>query len=283
MRPMAMLIFMCALMFTNLSCSVNVLENFADKNSNESLFVDAQILMNSLDYHGALDKLALLTGTYTDKREVLALKASAYAGLCGMNFLDFVDKLGNMGSTRLFPMLLGAFRAGATTDSMDYCVQAEDTVESIGPLASRTSDENMLLVLVSFAKIGNILSFYADTDQDGTVTANYNTCAVGGARTAGGDLSDADLRELGTGITLAVANIDAVSSTVDIGSASLASVQAACDQLALLNPAYDFCDVTDPADFTSDQLKGIRSLLKEDQSVGLGANCSGDLSTCNCP
>lgn len=268
----------------NLSCSVNVLENFANKTTNDALFVDAQTLMSRSDFNGALAKIALLTGSYATRRDVLMVKASAYGGLCGLRFLDFVETLGDMGSTRLFPLLLGAFRAGTTTTSMDNCLLAQNTIESIGVSGVRTNDENMLMVLILFAKIGNILSYYADTDQDGTVTAAYNVCTIGGGtRTAGGAIDDSDMRELGTGITLAVQNISAVSSTVDLGNASLADVEAACDQLALLNPAYDFCSITDPAAFTANHLKGIRSLLKEDQSVGLGADCTGDLSTCNCP
>lgn len=285
MRPIARFLTLCALISINLSCSVNVLENFANKNTNEALFVDAQTLMNKADYNGVLTKISLMSSSYSSKREVLTLKASAYGGLCGLRFLDFVDTLSNMGSTRLFPLLLSAFRAGTTTTSMDNCKLAQTTIESIGTTALRTNDENMLMVLILFAKIGNILSYYADSDQDGTGQAAYNVCTIGGGtRTAGGAIDDSDLRELGTGITLAVQNITAVSTTVNLGNASLADVQSACTQLASLNPAYDFCSVTDPTGFSATQLKGIRSLLKEDQSVGLGiSSCSGDLTACNCP
>jgi hypothetical protein len=284
MRPIAKLLTFCALISFNLSCSVNILENFADKTTNDALYVDAQLLMSKRDYSGALAKIAGMTGDYPAKREVLMLKASAYGGLCGLDFLDFVGRLGDMGGTRLFPLLLDAFRAGTTTDSIENCKLAQATIESIGATSVRTGDENMLMVLILFSKIGNILSYYADADQDGTVTASYDVCAIGGGtRAAGGAIDDDDLRELGTGITLAVQNIGAVSSTVDLGADSLDDVQNACAQLASVNPAYDFCAVTDPADFTATQLKGIRSLLKEDQSVGLGANCSGDLTACNCP
>jgi hypothetical protein len=265
----------------NLSCSVNILENFADKTTNDALYVDAQLLMSKRDYNGALAKIADMTGDYPAKREVLMLKASAYGGLCGLDFLDFVKKLGNMGSTRLFPLLLGAFRAGTTTDSIDNCKLAQATIETIGVTAARTGDENMLMVLVLFSKIGNILSYYADTDQDGVVTAAYDVCpAGGGTRTAGGAIDDSDLRELGTGITLAIQNLDALSSTVDLGSGSISDIKSVCSQLP---GAYNFCSITDPADFTPDQVKGIRSLLKEDQTVGLGANCSGDVTVCFCP
>lgn len=283
---MRILLLVVLVLAGNLSCSVNILENFADKNTNEALYVDAVELMNSGDYTGALAKLDLMTGSYATSRKVLGLRAKAYAGRCGLEFLPLVEALSNMGTTRLFPLLMSEFRSGTTTARIDDCIEAENTVEQIGDVNARDSDENLLMVVISFAKIGNILSYYADTDQDGTVTNNYDVCTIGGARTAGGDMPDADARQLGSGITLAIENISAVSTSINLGNASLADIQAACTSLATLNPAYDFCSVTDPTGFTAAQLRGIRSLVKEDQSVGLDtlqAGCDGDVATCNCP
>ncbi len=275
----------CALsvlvLLSSSSCSVNILENFADKNSNEALYYDALELINDGDYTGALEKIALMTASYTANREVITLKASAYAGICGLNFLSFVEALKNIGSTRLFPFLLSAF-TGGTAAKIDACLAAEDLVESIGTLSERSSDENMFLVLISFAKIGNVLSLYADSDSNGTVDAAYAPCNSGASRVAG-DLYDPDVQQLGTGITLAIANIAAVTSGVDLGDASLTSISSACTTLAGVNAAYDFCSITDPASLTANHLKGIRSILKEDSVVGLGSDCTGDVSACFCP
>jgi hypothetical protein len=159
-------------------------------------------------------------------------------------------------------------------------VAAEDLIESIGPVTVRTSNENMFLALISFAKIGAILSTYADADQDGAVTVGYDSCTVGvvGARAAG-DLTDADARQLGTGLALAMANITAVSSTVDLGNGSLLALTDAC---ADLPPALNFCTLTDPADFNpADTLKGVRTFVRENSVVGLGS-CVGDATACAC-
>lgn len=285
MRGLAWLL-VCGFLFVgNLSCSVNVLEEFSDKSTDEAKYYNSLKLMNERDYQGAIDVIATMTDAYESTRRVVALKASAYAGLCGFEFLPFVSALGGLGSSRLFPLLLNHFRGGTTVAKIDACVAAEDLVESIGSITVRTNDENLLLLMISFAKMGVILSYYADTNQDGTVTGGYDVCAVGGARTAGGAIPDVDARQFGTGLTLAMANIQAVSTSIDLGDSSLTAISDACADLAAIPPGgtYDFCSITDPTAFTAQHLEAIRSLLKEDQVVGLDSmGCNGDVSTCEC-
>lgn len=279
-------ILLCAWAILNLSCSTNVLEVFATE-TNESLKVDAGKRLNDRDYQGALDAIDAMSPEYSSRRDVVLLRATAHAGLCGLEFLPFIDAIGDMGSQRLFELLMGHFRSGSDFTRIDNCRAAEALIESIGDVSARTSDENLLMVLVSFAKMGTILSYYADADQDGVVTPGYDVCDNSGAtRDPGDPIHDDDLREFGTGLTRALANIGAVSSTVDLGDDSLAQINDAC---ALLDSIplgdYDFCSITDPAAFTSDHLAAIRSLIREDQIVGLdpeGAGCNGDVTTCNC-
>ena len=280
MRPFATGMFCIALALSGTACSVNILSVFANKTSNEALFEDAQTAINAGDYNGALAKIGLMTGSFTSTARVLELKASAQAGLCGFQFLPFVTAMGNMGATLLFPFLLKTFDAGALTN-VDNCIAAQNTIESIGPMALRSTDENFFLAMIAFAKIGNILSFYTDVGQTGSVSGNgYDPCAVGGARTAGQPMTDADAREVGTGISLAVSNLAAVASQVNLGSGSLASINSVCSAL----PAgTDFCAVTDPVALTPNEVLGIRTLIKESVVVGLGTNCAGDVITCHCP
>lgn len=289
MRRLARVALVTAVALSNVTCSVNILENFADKNTNNAYIVDATKLINSGDYDAALEKLNLITGAAANDRKVKSLKASAYAGKCGLVFLPFVEALAAMGTTRLFPFLNSAFRAGTTTTKIDSCTTAEGLIESIGTTAERTSDENMLLVLVAFAKMGNILSYYADEAdglQDGTVGGAYNVCTIGGARTLGGNIPSVDIDELVWSTVSAINNITAVTADVDLGDASLASISSACSSLPL---AYNFCSITSRSDITADFRKGMRSLLIENSAVGLGLSaggfgvCPGDLSSCVCP
>lgn len=287
MRRFAMMGLCALFLSSSLSCSVNVLETFANKNTDEAYYYDALKLINAAQYDAALEKMSLMSATYLAKREIVMLKASAYAGKCGLVFLQFASDLAGMRTTRLFPFLLGKF-VGGTPTKIDACSTAETLIQGIGSISARTSDENMALVLISFAKIGNVLSLYADSNQNGVPDPAFNACtetprATRPTAAVAGDWFNADLRQFGSGITLALANIGAVSGSVDLGSDSMDSITDACDTLETLNPAYNFCSITDPAAFTTNQLKGIKSMLKESTVVGLGTDCTGDIQTCNCP
>jgi len=266
----------------NVSCSGNILETFADKTSNEALYAAAKILINEGDYNAALAKIALMEGAYVGRREVVSLKASAYAGLCGLRFLPFVMDLQNIGTARVMPLLLSHF-VGGTTSRIDNCVLAEDTLATIGGITARTNDENLFMATIGLAKVGAVMSLYADANQDGLVTVGFDACDSSGVVRAAGAWVESDLRELGTGLTVALANLTAISGSTSLGSAEVATMNALCAALALFNPAYNFCAITDPTAFTANHLKGIMSLIKEDDDIGLGGNCVGDLSVCNCP
>lgn len=271
-----------------LSCSVNILENFADKTGDGALFNDAVAMINDGDYDGALAKIALMTSGYQGQREVVMLKASAYGGKCGIQYVPFVESLTNMGSTFILPFLMQQF-TGATSASIDSCITAQNLVTSIGAVGIRTSDENMFLLVVAFAKIGNILAFYADTDGDDTVDASFTeakVCTAGGVppRVAGGTITNADTIEIGTGIALAVEQLTALSSTVNLGSASLTTISNTCGSLPI-----NICTMTTNSSYTDgttdvQEIQAVRTLVNEDHDVGIGtcAVASGDVAACVC-
>ncbi len=259
------------LLFVNLSCSVNVLETFADKNTNEAYFIDAKKLINSGSYTEALAKINLMSGDYRALRKVLLLEADAYGGLCGINFLSFVEALGGM-TGNLMTFLMQTYGTG-TLAMADACEDAEDILESIGDATARTSDENVRMMVIGFTKIGNILGHYADTNDDDTADPTFDSCAAG-------DIPDTYIRQVGTGVTLALESLTALSGSVNLGGGALTSISSVC---GLLVAPYDFCAVTDPTAFDADEIKGIRTLLKEDDVIGLGADCTGPVGSCNCP
>ena len=263
----------------NLSCSVNILETFANKTTNEALYNDAQTLMNDGDYSGALTKIAAMTGAYSSLEKVIYLKATAYGGICGLNFLTFVQNFAAIGATRLFPFFLSSFQSSSSA-KIDACITAQNLLTGIGAVGVRSNDENTLLMMLAFAKIGNITAFYADSAPvDGVADAAYDVCAVGGARTAGAAITDNDARELGTGITLAMEALAAIASTVNLGSGSLTALSGLCTLLGA--GGANFCSKTDPTTFSAIEVKGIRTLFKESTVVGLGT-CTGDITVCNC-
>lgn len=272
-----------AMGLSNVTCSVNILENFADKTTNMAYYYDAEKLINDGDYQAAIDKLNLITGEFASDRKVVGLKASAYGGLCGINFLDFVESFKNMGSARIFPFLLGAFTP-ATSTQIDSCITAQNLMVSIGSVSARTNDENLYLLVVAFAKIGKILEFYGDTNNDATTDGwtSVAICTRGGTtRATSGNLSDNDAIEIGTGLALAIEQLNALSGVIDLGSGSLSEVTTLCGTLPV-----NFCTMTTNASWTDgsndvNEQRAVRTLVNESQDVGLGV-CTGDATACAC-
>ncbi|MGZ6480210.1 MAG: hypothetical protein ACXWQE_12955, partial [Bdellovibrionales bacterium] len=187
MRPLATGILCAALSLCNLSCSVNILSTFADKTSNDALFIDAQTAVNQHDWNGALSKIGSMTGAFATTPDVLRLKASAYGGLCGFDFLTFVQQLSGMGATFLFPFLLSSFDASVATN-IDACKSAHDTLISIGAITDRSVSDNFEIAMLAFAKIGNILSYYGDKAKAGSSANSFDPCTAGTDRVTPGDL-----------------------------------------------------------------------------------------------
>jgi hypothetical protein len=267
------------LALVNLNCSGNILETFANKDTNEAHYYNAVGDVNAGNYTGALNEISLMTGSYPQTAPVLQLQASAYAGMGGLQFINFVTSFSIMGTTRLLPFLLKAFDAGVASN-IDNSMQAQTIMQSIGAIASRTADENFFSAVVAFETAGNVLSYYADPTHTGSPTSGWDPCASAGSRSPGGAMTDADVGIIGASLSIALADLNAVAGQVSLGGTSLTTIGNVCSGL----PAgYNFCAVTDPTAFTATELKGIRSLIKESSAVGLGDNCTGDVTTCNCP
>lgn len=263
---------------STIGCSANILEAFADTTSDEALLFKAKMKINDGDYTTALTYFTSMTPLFLTRRDVIGVRSSAYAGICGLDFLDLVDGITNMGTTRLFVLLMQEFTLG-TTDKRDACVLAENYMQTISTsYTDRTSDENLFLALINLSKMGVIFNRLADADADSSLDAGFDACAAG-------DFPDADVREVGTAINLMRTSASGVTGTTFTSFAS--AVNTICDNWPGGLATYNFCvDGSGPifsgASFTANQLKGIRSLVNESSDVGLGS-CTGDISACACP
>ncbi len=258
------------------SCSVNILETFADTQTDAALFYDAKMKINNGDYTGALGQFSLMSADYLDRREVKSVHASAYAGICGVDFLDMVDALANLGATRVMVWLMSTFQGGNAT-KQDACIQAETLIKEIGLLgASRTADENLLMAMIGFAKMGAIISRYGDVaPADGLVDGGFDPCNVG-------SLPSADAKEIATGFNVTMDALENIGSST-IGAGALTDVTTACGFLPVgYLPLCSDPPQVDTADIDANEELGIRSLINESQDVGLGV-CTGDAAACACP
>lgn len=250
----------------------NAFQESAQKTTNEAIYFSAQRDLDASDYSSAITKLLSLTAAYKTKREVVATIASAYAGRCGLQFLTLVQQISDNAGSRLFPLLMSNFRNATATNLAD-CVEGERWLRTLAPtntFADLTTDENVMLAVLSLAKIGAALGTYADLDHDGSVDATFDACDTA-------KLPEATSREIGTGVTLAIAALSASGSS--IGESAFSSVSNICGSLP---GGFNFCTLYAPADFSTDQIKAINGLIGAQDAVGVGS-CADTTTNCICP
>ena len=277
--PLTLLVLLILLIPLICTCTgSNVLSEFAKKDTNEALLKAAKIHINKSEWSEAIARFGEMTSDYLAQREVKVIEASAYGGRCGLNLVNLAEGLSGTLTSLLFRFLMQQY-PGATTTNRDDCVTAETILKSIDTnAANRTTDENLLMIFISFAKIGVTLSAHADSVLvDGAPDAGWNSCTNNAS-----NFPDASVREVGTGIALALTSLSAISSSSTIASGQLTNFTDVCTTIASVNASYDFCSVTVASDFTALQLKAIRSLVGANEYVGIGS-CNNTLLNCLCP
>lgn len=264
---------------TATSCSVNILEAFGDPEADRAKFYDARDAINNSSWDEAITLITSMSAAFQVRPDVVVLHASAYAGKCGFDFLNFSSVLTNMGSNRLLLYLMQN-RNGSTTDTQSNCQQAINLIESISATATnRTDDQNVFMALLALYQIGTIINIYGDTDDDGT--AEWGSALPNDAcETAA--ISNADVGRIGASLVQALTSISALSSQT-VGGDQLTDINTVCASLAAAPISdTDICTKTDPTTFDATELRAFRTLLRENSSIGTGS-CTGDLTTCLCP
>lgn len=274
---MFMRMFMILFILLNLSCSGNILKEFANKETDQALEKEARKLINKRDYAGALLVLERMSETYRARREVVHLRASAHGGLCGLDYIQLVLDLEDLGNERLLVFLMQAF-SGGTDFKINQCILAEEALKAAIPLGARDLDEHIFMIFLNFAKVGTILSRYADTDNDGEVDSDFNDACDND------QLVDDDdhVKHIGTGLASLILSFSEAGTSLPVGDDAIGTVSDFCDNFPPILADYNFCQFTDVEAITADMVKGIRTVVNEDQAIGLGS-CSGDVLACACP
>ena len=273
-------VFLSLVLATTTSCSVNILEEFGDPDTDRAKFVDAEDAINESAWDTAITLITSMSAEYQTREDVIELHASAYAGRCGFDFLTFGNTtLANMGTARLLLYLMQN-RNGATTTVQSDCQQAIDLIEGIdATAANRTDDQNVFMAVLALFQVGNIINIYGDTNDDGT--ADWNGAVPNDACEIAA-ISDADVGQIGASLVRAITSISALSSQT-VGGDQLTEINSVCTSLA--SPPVsdaDICTKTDPNSFDANELTAFRTLLRENSSIGTGS-CAGDVTACLCP
>lgn len=259
-----------ALSFVLTACGFNLLNDFADKNTNDAKLKSAKMSMNDKDYATAINYLNSLSPDYLAQRSVQALYASAFSGRCGLDFVDMSTRISGLTGSNLFLNLMQLF-PGKTTTDLGYCQTSETTLKNIGDESVRTVDENLLMTFSSMVKMGVALSAYADTNADTIVDPTFDHCTT---------ITDAHMREIASGIALTVLSLTAAGVTIGGGvTTGLSNVCALDPSLAPL------CTSTDPTSYSPTLIQALRMAVGS-SDYGLNAStCAATFGTpgCICP
>ena len=239
-------------------CSANFLKELASKNSDDAIIYDAQVAVNEQNYDLAINLLTVkLSAVGQAKVEARETLASAYAGKCGLNFIDFVDGLANASSGSAFILVSSPFVGKVVQPN--YCLQSLQTLDLIGSTATRTTDQNAFASVVGMVLMGSATRLYTDnnpTDGDGVQDVADISCT----------LTDAQIDNVVLGYGYMAKNFSALT-TDQIGSSSGDAISDSID--ACTAAAGSSCEITDPAAITDDLRKTMRDLLNTvDYGVG---------------
>jgi len=249
-------------------CNQNLMGDLASKTSDDYFYEEATKANNAQNYDGAIiiitEKMSARYQGYAKAKELLA---SAYAGKCGLNFLNYVDSLSKTTATAPFLFMMTPF-VGVSTD-VNYCKLAISTMESIGASAYRTSGQNMFVAILGLSLMGTGLRQNADkTPALGDGTADVNLCTT---------VTDSQIEDVIIGFGYFTLNIGFVSASL-IGSGSLSALtnlNSVCTTQAGVS-----CTVTDPSGLSAPTRTALgaffRRLLNTSQ-YGIGTyDIAGD-------
>ena len=248
------------------SCGPNALSSLGSQTSDEYYFEEATKANNNQAYDYALE--ILLTKLSASGQASVAgkeLLASAYAGKCGFNFVEYVAALADSSSGTAFGVVMAPF-VGVEIEP-EFCLSALQTMDTLGAPGVRTANQNTFSAITGLVLMGASLRAAADNapaNGDGTMDTVDQICNAG-------LVTDDQMNEIIVGYGYFVTNLTYVSAAM-LGSSSFDSLN---DSVTLCNslPGAD-CDVTDPDNVSNDTRTAIRALLNTVE-YGIGDAVTG--------
>lgn len=247
----------------------------SNKTSDEALFEDAQTLIDDGDYTGAINKLLSTTTTFQTEARFKESLAGAYAARCGMEFISFVSNLTGTSTSSLYSLAMNGF-VGVDTSNYADCETAETVVESIGSISNRTQSQNLFLMVLAMARLGNRVRSVADVSPtatgDGTVDGSFD------CRTS---VPIADAQDIIESFVDFLTLFGQVGATLG-GSSSTTAIDSFIADYGI--PTLDYSGGSDPsaADELDPAIIVSRALINS-QDFGVGSCNNADPTTCLCP
>lgn len=285
--PSKILLLLISLWFCTSGCS-NIFEETADKTTDAALYEEALKKVDALEFDAALSYFEQLSPSFAANNEVREQWAGALAGKCGLDFIEFFNTISSTGTgATLFQQFMASFVGKEL--SPEHCVLAEEKINEIStsPL-SRTSSQNLFMMILGMAKIGTLLRHEADNAEDSglgdaAMDAGFDGCLVDNTDTYGNDsFSDADIKQLVTGVGQIFENFAVVGDNIAGGETSnnLTLISTNCSALSP-NP----CTITDPDNVDNDTVTNMRYLIHTSGTnptfpIGIGGCNNVDITQC---
>lgn len=251
------------------SCGPNALSGLGSQTSDEYYLEEATKANNNQNYDYALDVLLnKLSAGAQARASTKELLASAYAGKCGFNFVDYVTMLSTNTASAVFNVMMQPFVQ--VEAAPQYCLLALQTMDSIGTSGQRTANQNTFSAITGLVLMGISLRAYADkngTDNngDGLMDVNNMVCNAG-------SVTDDQMNDIIVGYGYFVTNLAYVSASL-LGTSSFDGLNNSIT-MCTSTPGAD-CDVTDKAAVTSQTRDVMRRLLNT-SNYGIGDEPGND-------
>lgn len=245
------------------SCGPNALSGLSSQTSDEYYMEEATKANNNQNYDYALDVLLnKLSATGRASVTAIELLASAYAGKCGFNFVNYVTALSASSSTAVFKTMMTPFVQVVTAP--EYCLLSLQTMDTLGAPGVRTANQNTFSAITGLVLMGASTRAYADkngigNNGDGNMDSNNMICNSG-------LVTDDQMNDIIVGYGYFVTNLAYVSASL-LGSSSFDSLSDTVDACNSV-PGAD-CDVTDKASVSAQTRTVIRNLLNT-TNYGIG-------------
>ncbi|MFN7730001.1 MAG: hypothetical protein ACK5P7_12655 [Bdellovibrio sp.] len=270
---LAMIVFLSA-------CS-NVFEAASNKTSDEALYEDAVKLLDDGQYQASLAKFDLLSPEFATSTPVRQNWAGALAGHCGLNFVQYLDSLGEdlTGSPTFFEYLASAW--DGLEVHPESCTLAEQKIKEIWTGSAPTASQQLFMAILSLAKMGTIVRNTSDNNEssgtgNGTIDAEFDACNDANPNDAN-QISDAQVAELVTGLSLFLQNITGFTAQLSGDVSNLKTALEAGCTLMTPNP----CTTTEAANVSQAMIHSTRRIL-DYPVIGVGSCAQIDPNLC-CP
>ncbi|CAM6001622.1 unnamed protein product [Sphagnum balticum] len=224
----------------------NIFTSVSPQNTDAALFDTATNQVDGSQWTLAIATLNEMSAAALATTEAQDLLAAAYAGRGGLNLLNLIQDLGNIGSTTLFTELLKIYDGSGQSQFSDE-VTAEGIIQNIGPLAAnRSLNENTLMVGIELAKLGTLIAARADPNDTGVYSASFNSCRT---------ITPSDATQVVTAIGNLIDSFSSVSASIP--GLSLGAIATDCATLGTL------CTVTTASAVTANEIRLARTLVGE--------------------